>query len=175
MAERLLLRELSGLLGTRPEDAPAALRTRLALLADAEAELERLHRAELASAARALSQKAQVVPGGLLVAARVDGVTGRRLRELASAVAEHVSSGLGLVVLCTPCEGRALLVCAVGRRLRERLDAREVIREAAALIGGSPSGRGACSNAAGPRTEELGSALLEARAAAVGALRRSMG
>lgn len=175
MAELLLLRELSGLLGTCPEDAPAALRSRLALLADAQAELERLQRAELASAARALSEKAQVVPGGLLVAARVDGVTGRRLRDLAAAVAERVSSGLGLVVLCTPYEGRALLVCAVGRRLGERVDAREVLREAAAVIGGSPSGRGARASAAGPRTEELGSALLEARATAVAVLRRSMG
>lgn len=62
--ERRLLRELAGLLGTQPEDAPAVLRTRLALLADAQAEVERLLRAELVSAARALAERAHVVPGG---------------------------------------------------------------------------------------------------------------
>ncbi|WP_406309939.1 hypothetical protein [Streptomyces sp. NBC_00623] len=174
--ERRLLRELAGLLGTQPEDAPAVLRTRLALLADAQAEVERLLRAELVSAARALAERAHVVPGGLLVATRVDNTTGRKLRQLASAVAGHLSSGMGLVVLCTPHEGRALLVCAVGHRLRAQgVDAREVLWEAAAAIGGIPAGRGARSSAAGQWTDELGRALSLARARASALLRRSVG
>lgn len=173
--DRRLLRELSGLLGTRPEEAPAVLRARLALLADAQAEVERLHRAEVASAARALAERAHLVPGGLLVAARIDGTTGRRLRHLAAAVAEHLSSGMGLVVLCTPHDGRALLVCAVGRRLRaQRVDARDVLWEAAAAIGGSPAGRGAWSSAAGQRTDELGRALALARTKATAVLGRTL-
>ncbi|MFF4502732.1 DHHA1 domain-containing protein [Streptomyces sp. NPDC001401] len=174
--ERRLLWELSDLLGTEPEDAPAVLRTRLALLADAQAEVERLHRAELASAAHALVERAHTVPGGLLVAARVDNTTGRKLRQLASAVAGRLSSGMGLVVLCTLYKGRALLVCAMGHRLRAQgVDARDVLREAAAAVGGSPAGRGARSSAAGPRTDELGRALSLARAEAVTLLRRSVG
>ncbi|MGW7528792.1 hypothetical protein [Streptomyces sp. NPDC054783] len=176
LRERRLLREVSRLLGTRPEDAPAVLRSRLALLAEAREEVESLRRAELASTTRALVDRAQTVPGGLLVAARVDNTTGRKLRELASAAAGQLSCGIGLVVLCTPYEGRALLVCAVGHRLCARgVDAQDVLREAAAAIGGSPAGRGARSSAAGQRTDELGRALSLARAKAAALLPQSMG
>ncbi|MCX5405972.1 DHHA1 domain-containing protein [Streptomyces sp. NBC_00335] len=174
--DRRLLRELADLLGAQPQDAPAALRTRLALLAEARAEVERLRGAELSSAARVLAGRAQIVPGGLLVVTRVDNTTGRRLRHLASAATGHLSRGMGVVVLCTAYEGRALLVCAVGHQLRARgVDARDVLQEAAAAIGGTPAGRGARSSAAGQWTDELGSALSSARAKASALLRRSVG
>ncbi|MET9605025.1 alanine--tRNA ligase [Streptomyces sp. NPDC006512] len=172
--ERALLRELSGLLGARPEDAVEALRKRLDLLANAQADVERMRSAELSAIAAGLAEKAEAMPGGMLVATRVDGVDAQELRQLASTVAVRLASGVGVVVLGTPHEGKALLASAVGSRLREQgIEAREVLAEAAAVIGGGAGGKGALASAGGRHAEKLGDALSLARASAATVLGRS--
>ncbi|MCY0924887.1 alanine--tRNA ligase [Streptomyces sp. H27-H1] len=172
--ERQLLRELAGLLGSRPEDAVGALRKRLELLARAQGEVERMRGAELTALAAGLAEKADAVPGGLLVATRVEGVTAQELRQLASTAAVRIASGAGIVVLGTAHEGKAMLASAVGARLRERgIEAREVLSEAAAVIGGGAGGKGALASAGGRHADRLGDALSLARAAAATVLGRS--
>ncbi|MEV6835796.1 alanine--tRNA ligase [Streptomyces sp. NPDC051133] len=172
--ERRLLRDLSALVGTRPEDAHDALAKRLDQLARAQAEVERMRGNELTSMAAGLAEKAEVVPGGLLVVTRVEGVDGQELRRLASTVALRIASGLGVVVLGTTEGDKAMLAAAVGSHLREQgVAARDVLVEAAAVIGGGAGGKGPLASAGGRRAAGLGDALTTARAAASTLLSRS--
>ncbi|MFB7665939.1 alanine--tRNA ligase [Kitasatospora sp. NPDC056138] len=171
--ERRLLRELACLLGSRPEDAVGSLRKRLDLLARAQGEVERLRGSELAAKAATLAEKAEVVPGGVLITGRVEDVTAQELRQLASTVAQRVAGGVGVVVLGTTDGDKAMLAAAVGGLLRDSgVEAQHVLTEAAAVIGGGAGGKGALANAGGRHAGKLADALLVARAAAAGILGR---
>ncbi len=153
-ADRALLAELARLLHTRPDDAPARLRQRLAELAEARRVLDRMRRDELAAEAVRLSGHAKRVGQGWLVARRVSGVDSGELREVATAVLDRRP---GVVVLGTETGGRALMVAAVSPDLGA--PARTVLASAAKAIGGGAGGQGIVAYAGGRRARHLDEAL----------------
>ncbi|MFJ9695692.1 alanine--tRNA ligase [Kitasatospora sp. NPDC101183] len=165
--ERRLLDELSTLLGTRPQDAPDALRRRLDALATAHHELARLREAELGVQARRLAASARAVPGGRIVTENVSGLGPDDLRTLAAGTAD-VLGNRAVVVLGTEHDGKALLTAAITHDLHTiGTQAGRLLTAAARAVGGGAGGKGPIANAGGRRPEALDEALvLAARDAA---------
>ncbi|MFS0695695.1 alanine--tRNA ligase [Streptomyces nitrosporeus] len=158
--ERRLLEELSALLGTRPQNAPDALRKRLEALASADRELGRLREAELRDRAQQLAASARDVDGGRIVTEKVTGLGPDELRTLAHRTADLLDDGHAVVVLGTEDQGKALLAAAVTRTLHDTgTDASRILIPAARAVGGGAGGKGPLASAGGRRTEALDEAL----------------
>jgi alanyl-tRNA synthetase len=161
--ERHLLHELAGLLGTRPEDAPARLAARLDALAEARRELDRLRADAAAGLAARLGAEAEGGPGGWAVVREVDQVPGGDLRRLAAEVLRE-RGGTGAVVLAARTDGRVALAGAISDDLvRRGLRARDVLASAARAVGGGAGGRDGLAAAGGRRVDGLPDALTAAR------------
>ncbi|GAA3832949.1 alanine--tRNA ligase [Sphaerisporangium flaviroseum] len=158
--EHVVLTELAGLLGARPDQAPERLRQRLATLAEAQRQLERLRKAELAAMADLLADRIQPVDGGWVVTERLDGVAGEEIRPLAAEVAGRRGDERGIVVIGADVGGKAMLVAALSPGLSGiGLQARDVLAGAAKAVGGGAGGNGALAGAGGPHPERLAEAL----------------
>jgi alanyl-tRNA synthetase len=169
--ERRLLAELTGLLGARPADAPAALRKRLDALADAQAQLAKVRAEELRQRAEQLAGRARPVGAGRLVARRVTGVAPDELRSLAAEALRRVPHGPAVVILGADHDGKALLAAAVSPDLhRGGTEAGELLTAAARTVGGGSGGRGPLASAGGRRPEHLDEALDQAARQAAGLL-----
>ncbi|WP_267888435.1 alanine--tRNA ligase-related protein [Streptomyces sp. SBT349] len=164
--ERLLLGELASLLGTRPTDAPGALRKRLAALATAQDELTRLRAVELREQATHLADTARRSGTGRIVSRPVTGTTADELRTLAQETAARLEDP-AVVILGTERDGKALLAAAVTQGLhRNGIQASQVLTAAARVVGGGAGGRGPIASAGGRRPEALDQALTVATQAA---------
>ena len=158
--ERRLLDEVAGLLGTRPKDAPGALRKRLDALATAQKQLTRLRDAELRSLAQQLATSARPVTGGRIIAEKVTGIGPDELLTLATTTADLLSGGHAVVVLGSQHEGKALLASAITRSLHGTgTQASKILESAARSVGGGAGGKGAVASAGGRRVEALDEAL----------------
>jgi alanyl-tRNA synthetase len=122
-----------------------------------ESELEAVRRKGARSQIEALVHAPQSVKGVTVVAKRVDGVDGSMLRELAENVGAKIGSGV--VVLGLASDGKASLVAVVSEDLRKRLNAGQIIKKVAALVGGSGGGRPDFAQAGGKDAEKLEPAL----------------
>ncbi|MDI2130093.1 alanine--tRNA ligase [Yinghuangia seranimata] len=174
--ERRLLREVAELLESRPDDAPEALRRRLAAFAATEAELGRLRAAELRGRADALVALGERVDGGgRVVVGRVDVLSPDDLRTLAGDVVARLGSGPSVAVLGSVSGGKALLTAAVSGDVVERGGvARDLLSQASRLVGGGAGGKGAVASAGGRQVEALDEALAIAGRAARELLRGSV-
>ncbi|MFE1781525.1 alanine--tRNA ligase [Streptomyces sp. NPDC059506] len=169
--ERRLLEELSALLGTRPQDAPDALRKRLDSLATAEQELGRFREAELRDRAQQLAASARAVAGGRVVTEKVTSLAPDELRTLAHHTVGLLDAGHAVVVLGTEHQGKALLAAAVTRSLHDTgIDASRILIPAARTVGGGAGGKGPVASAGGRRAEALDEALTVAAQDAARAL-----
>ncbi|MCM2579742.1 alanine--tRNA ligase [Streptomyces meridianus] len=158
--ERRLLEELSALLGTRPQNAPEALRKRLDALTAAQQELGRLREAELRSRAQELAASARPVAGGRIVTEKLTGLGPDELRTLAADTVGLLSDNPTIVILGTEHSGKALLAAAVTHSLHETgTQASQILVSAARAVGGGAGGQGAVASAGGRHTEALDEAL----------------
>ncbi|WP_405185979.1 alanine--tRNA ligase [Streptomyces anulatus] len=165
--ERRLLTELSGLLGSRPADAPDVLRKRLEALASAQNELDRRRTSELGRQAAGLADDARAVGRGRLVVRRVTGLAPDELRALAADTVTRIGTEAAVVILATEHQSKALLVAAVSRALhQDGAEAGGLLTEAARIVGGGSGGRGPVANAGGRAPEHLEKALAVAGQAA---------
>jgi alanyl-tRNA synthetase len=122
-------------------------------------------RSGVGAAVDELLPTARVAGGGKLLVARRSEAVGV-LRELAVALRDKL--GRGVVILGTAGDGTANLVAAVSKELG--LDARDLLRRAAARIDGGAGGKPDLAMAGGRRPEALDEALAVARAQAENAL-----
>ncbi|MER5783970.1 alanine--tRNA ligase [Streptomyces mobaraensis] len=158
--ERRLLNELAGLLGTRPTDAPGALRKRLDALAAAQEKVSRLRAEELRQQAGHLADQAQSAGRGQLVVQRVTGIAPEELRGLAADTLARLSHGPAVVILGAEHEGKALLAAAISPDLhQDGAHASQVLAQAARTVGGGSGGRGPLASAGGRSPRALNEAL----------------
>ncbi len=155
---RASLDEAARALGTSPGEVPGAVARRLEEGKRLAREAESL-RLELARARQGGDEPEEV--GGLRVLARrVDGLGKGPRRELADQVRQRDPAAV--VVLGAADGGKAQLLVALGEKARERLDARALVRELAARIGGGGGGRPDLAEAGGRDPGGLDRALAEA-------------
>ncbi len=143
---------------------PAQLEPRLQRLLERQKELERevetLQARLNANRSLQLLDQAVEVDGVRLLAARVDGLDGKQLRELADQLRERLGSG---VIALGAKEGdKASLLVAVTRDLTARVQAGALIKPLAETVGGRGGGRPDLAQAGGSDPGQLDAALARA-------------
>jgi alanyl-tRNA synthetase len=165
--DRLLV-AMAAELRTRPEDAPGALQA----LVSARKELERAARRGPTAAGpdiEELAARAEELGGARVLLAATEAPDGKALLE----VLDRVKGRLGdaAIVLGARADGRVHLVASVAPSLVERgLKAGEVVKVAAAQVGGGGGGRDTIAQAGGKDPGKLDDALQAARQAIAAAL-----
>jgi alanyl-tRNA synthetase len=122
-----------------------------------ENELEALKRKAAHSQLDNLAEKPKDVKGVQVVARKVEGVAGSMLRELAENTQAKIGSGV--VVLGIASNDKASLVAVVSQDLQKRLNAGQIVKKVAELVGGSGGGRPDFAQAGGKAPENLDGAL----------------
>ncbi len=163
-----LLAEMVSELRSRPEDAPEALRAVL----KSRKELERAARkgpAESGADIEQLLAGAEDLDGARVLLASTEAPDQKTLLEVLDRVKGRL--GDGVIVLAAAGEGRVSLVASVAPELVQRgLKAGELVKVAAAEVGGGGGGRDTIAQAGGRDPERLQEALSSARRAIVEAL-----
>ena len=152
-----LLQEIAHTLRTPRTELTRAITRLLEQQRHLENELEALKRRTAKSQIGNLVESPATVKGISVVSRRVEGVDASMLRELAENAGTKIGSGV--VVLGLASDGKASLVAVVSQDLQKRLHAGKIIKEVAALVGGSGGGRPDFAQAGGKNAEKLEEAL----------------
>ena len=144
------LRVPEGELPTRLEKLVADLKT-------AEKELERAKQKDAAAKAGEAATTARDVDGVKVLAARVDGLDPKSLRDYADKLRDKLKSGV--VALGVPQGDKVTLLVAVTPDLVGRLHAGKMVGEMAALVGGKGGGKPDLAQAGGSDPSRLDDAL----------------
>jgi alanyl-tRNA synthetase len=102
------------------------------------------------------------VSGVKVLASEVPQMDRERMRGLADELKQKLGSGV--VILGTPQDGKVALVVMVTRDISERLPAGKIVREIAALVGGSGGGRAELAEAGGKDPGKLADAIQQSYA-----------
>jgi alanyl-tRNA synthetase len=122
-----------------------------------EKELDQLKARLASSAGKDLAAQAVEVGGVMVLAACIDGVDPKALRETLDQLKDRLGSAV--VVLATVVDGKVSLVAGVTADLTGQLKAGDLIREVAARVGGKGGGRPDMAQAGGTDPSGLPAAL----------------
>ncbi|MFC2161269.1 alanine--tRNA ligase [Acidobacteriota bacterium] len=115
-------------------------------------------------------EKIRDVQGISLLTKIVRGLNNSELRLLADSLKQKIGSGI--VILGAPSEKKVFLVIAVTKDLVHRIQANELIKDMAPLVGGGGGGRPDFAQAGGTKPEVIEKVLNESPSYIEGALRR---
>jgi alanyl-tRNA synthetase len=155
--EECRLTQLARLLGGGVSDAEDKLRQLIERQKKIERELEQLKSRANAGAASDLASSAQQVGAIRLVAARLEGVDVKALRESVDQLKQQL--GDAVIVLASVADGRATLIAGVHGSALERIKAGELLGHIAAQIGGKGGGRADLAQGGGEDGPALHAAL----------------
>lgn len=160
--ERVLVGQLSGLLGARPDELGDRVSTLLGRLKDAERELAALRQGRLLALAPQLAAAAVDRAGTRVVAYEAaDVASGDDLRALALDVRARLGeSAPAVVVVAGAVNDRVALVVATNAAARAAgLAAGALVRTASAVLGGGGGGKDDVAQGGGTRLEAVQEAL----------------
>ncbi len=153
------LQRLAHLVKSDPTQLEGRLQKLLEQQKELEKEVEQLQAKANAGKSGELLNQAQVVAGVKLLAAKVDGIDGKGLRDFSDQLRDKLGSGV-LVLVSTEGDKVALLV-AVTKDLIGRVKAGELIKPLAEMVGGRGGGKPELAQAGGPDIAKV-EALLQA-------------
>jgi alanyl-tRNA synthetase len=90
---------------------------------------------------------------------RMEGADRALLRTTTGVLRKKPGMSSGVIVLGCEVDGKVALVASVSKDLTDRLDAAKIVKEAAAIVGGSGGGRKDLAEAGGTKLEKLGESL----------------
>ena len=161
------LKHAAGLLRAGAWDVSAKIEAAQRRMKELERALEEAGGKLAAAQSGDLAAQAKAVGGAKVLAVQVAG-DAKALRELADKLRDRLGSGV--VALGAEADGKAVLLVAVSKDLTGKLKAGDLVREAAALVGGKGGGKPDLAQAGGPDPAGLGAALAKVEALAVAAL-----
>jgi alanyl-tRNA synthetase len=135
----LRLREIGDLLRTGSDDAAEKVKKLLERQRELEKEIERLRGQFERDQIPGLLAKRERVNGTNVLITRVDGMNPKQLREISDQLKERMGSGF--IFLASPSENSVTLVGSVTPDLTERLNAGNIIKQVAPIVGGGGGGR----------------------------------
>jgi alanyl-tRNA synthetase len=164
--ERMVAEQVAQMLKVGTDEVVDRVTTLVERLRGVEKELARARQEALLASADALLAQAEAVGDARIVAATVAGADRDGLKTLALDLRNRI--GRGVVVLGAPAdEGKALLVAAVSPELVESgVQAADVLRPGAKVVGDGAGGRGDVAQAGGRDGSKLDEAVQTSRAAA---------
>jgi alanyl-tRNA synthetase len=127
-----------------------------------ERELESLRAAQRSATSGDIASQAETIGGVAVLLAKVDGAAGGDLRAMVDEVRERMRSGIVLLAAAT--EDRVTLALGVTPDLTSRFKAGDLIREAAAAVGGKGGGRPDFAQAGGGDPSKIAAAFAVVRA-----------
>jgi alanyl-tRNA synthetase len=133
------LAQVARLLGGSVGDAEDKLKQLIDRQKKAERELDQLKAKANAGAASDLAASAQSVGDFKLVAARLEGVDAKALRDSVDQLKQQL--GDAVIVLASVADGRATLIAGVHGKALTRVKAGDILGHIAAQIGGKGGGR----------------------------------
>jgi alanyl-tRNA synthetase len=151
-----LASELAGRYQTSFEQLPDLLRNRDGRMRELEDEVRRLKH-KLASGDVATGELRAEVAGIAVLARRVPEMVPSELRNLADTMRQKVGSGV--VVLGMESGGKATLLAAVTDDLAEKVNASQLIRILALVVGGKGGGKPNLAQAGGPDVDRIDEAI----------------
>jgi alanyl-tRNA synthetase len=152
-----VLREIGEILKGPEEASVERLERLLAERKELERRLQDVQSKLAGSQSADLVSRARQVNGVAVLAARVDNVDDRALREMADQLRGRLGSAI--VVLGTRRGEKALLLAAVTKDLVDRYPAGRIIKEIAPIVGGGGGGKPELAQAGGPDPSRLDAAL----------------
>jgi alanyl-tRNA synthetase len=155
------LREISDLLRGNIDETAERVRKLLQQQREMEKEIERLRAQQSQSQIPDLLKKQQNINGTNVLICRLEGLDGKRLREIADQIKEKMGSGV--VVLASPSDGNVSLVSSVTKDLTKRFHAGNIIKEIAAIVEGGGGGRPDFAQAGGKNPAKVDEALRHAQ------------
>jgi alanyl-tRNA synthetase len=163
--EHILVSQLSTALKARPDELVGRVADIVGRLREAEKELERLRAAAVLAGAAGLAAGAVDVGGVSVVAAEAPpGTSADDLRRLALDVRGRLSDRPAVVATAARGEGRGLLVVVTTDGARGRgLRAGDLVREAAAALGGRGGGKPDIAQGGGVDPDGVPAALARVR------------
>jgi alanyl-tRNA synthetase len=138
-AERGWLEQSASLLSATPETVADKVESVLARTRELERELERLKAKANAALARELAESAVAVGEVRVLAARVEGLEPKALRELADQLRDRL--GNAVVVLAGAQQGKVALIAAVSGSALGRVKAGDALAQVAKQINGKGGGK----------------------------------
>ncbi|MHB8534179.1 MAG: DHHA1 domain-containing protein, partial [Sulfuricaulis sp.] len=151
------LREVADLLRASPDEAPRKVEQLTQRVKGLEKELDQLRGKLAAGGARDLAAEAQEVRGIKVLAARLDGMDAKGLRETLDKLKDKLAPVA--IVLASVVEDKVTLIAGVSKELAGRLHAGELVNQVAAGVGGKGGGRPDMAQAGGNNPSGLGAAL----------------
>jgi alanyl-tRNA synthetase len=155
--EEARLDQLADLLSASGADVVDKLRQLFDRQKKLERELESLKAKAASSATQDLAAQAQDVAGFRVIAARVDGLDAKALREAVDGLKQKL--GDCVVLLAAGAEGKVALVGGVGGAALGKIKAGDVVAHIAAQIGGKGGGRPDMAQGGGVDSPALDQAL----------------
>jgi len=156
--EEETLEEAALLVKSRPAELPEKLERLLTTLRERDKEIERLQSRLVTSSLARLLEGVQRVGGVQVVAAEVEAMEPKGLRELADALKARLGSGV--IVLGSAGDSKVNWVAMVTPDLVSRLHAGRLVKEVAKVTGGSGGGRPELAEAGGRDVNKLKEALV---------------
>jgi alanyl-tRNA synthetase len=166
--EHLLVSQLSALLNVGSDDVLERVGAVIARVRELEKDIERVRGEAVLSGAGPLAETATIVEGISVVAHRApDETDADDLRKLVQSVLGQLAShGPAAVAIAAVTGGRPIIVIAVNDPGRERgLKAGELVRDAAAELGGGGGGRDDLAQGGGSDAGKLDGLLADLPAA----------
>ena len=151
--EERRLGELSQLLSSSGDDAVEKLRQLFDRQKKLERELDSLRSKAAGSATADLASSAQDVDGIKVVAARLEGLDAKSLRDSVDQLKQQL--GDCVVLLAGAAEGRVALIAGVHGKALERIKAGSVVAHVAAQIDGKGGGRADMAQGGGSDSAQL--------------------
>jgi alanyl-tRNA synthetase len=155
--QQRLLDESAALLGGRAEEVVDKLRALLDRQKRLERELESIKAKAAAGTTAELADAAQEIAGIKLVAARLEGLDAKQLRDAVDQIKARLPDAV--IVLASAEGGKAALVAGVQGRALGKVKAGELLAHVAAQIGGKGGGRPDMAQGGGPDGPALVAAL----------------
>jgi alanyl-tRNA synthetase len=152
-----LIKQLSDRFKTRPEDIPAQVDKLWEQVRRYEREIEQLKMKIALGHTESGTESVREIGGVRVLTRRVSDLDPNGMRQLADTLSRRVKPGV--VVIGQAIDGKASLVVRVTDDLTGRLNAGQIVREIAALIGGKGGGRADMATGGGSDTEKLDQAL----------------
>ncbi|GAK61341.1 alanyl-tRNA synthetase [Candidatus Vecturithrix granuli] len=155
--EEARLRQTTSLLKSSPAEVVPKIEKLLVTVKEHEREIERLKMKLASLQTEALIRNAREIQGIKVIAARVDELDAKGLRNFADVLKNKLQSGI--VVLGTVSDGRVALISAVTKDLVPAYHAGNIVKAIAKFVDGSGGGRADMAQAGGKEPAKLSEAL----------------
>jgi len=159
--EEETMRRLAAIVKSDRGQLEARLKKLMEQQRDLEREVETLSARLHADRSQELLTQVREVAGVKFLAAQIDGLDGKGLREFSDQLRDRLPSGV--IVLASALDGKVSLLVAVSKDFLGRLSAGELIKPLAAQVGGKGGGRAELAQAGGTDPAGLAAGLASVR------------